>query len=427
MWAARGHHVEVFSYLADKGADLSIRDGLNHDFWDISASNYQENYSRSSKIQAMARRYPQYDAGVAVLTNEAKAFAKLLAKEYRGRSSRCGVAYTHAEVEVRATYRGMQCRFAVFAGGFDLWIQNFRIEDMIISLNIEGRDNETLPQEMHGMLGLDGIFSEHFPVYHFPSMDSKAAAIKFFAAPENIEDLKRLGVGRYEWMAMVPGQLRLRNQAADMEIVRTRVDSLANIFERHHKPAQPVLLPQRYSIRYSMSEDVQPQHRFGGALQKKIKCPQCGEDFCQIASFDAGDERLAGIKWKRKRIVAALCPVCSLYDTSSLTCVSYAGKAPAVLFQSDQSGNGEPEQLLFGYVLLSPVGKRAGEFKSRMGGEPGWIQGDDTPVCPCCKEPMRFFVQFISEDGVVFGADEGTAYIFLCQPCLVVGVAIQAH
>jgi ankyrin repeat protein len=56
MWAARGHHVEVFSYLADKGADLSIRDGLNHDFWDISASNYQENYSRSSKIQAMARR-----------------------------------------------------------------------------------------------------------------------------------------------------------------------------------------------------------------------------------------------------------------------------------------------------------------------------------------------------------------------------------
>jgi len=211
-----------------------------------------------------------------------------------------------------------------------------------------------------------------------------------------------------------------------MEVVRTRLDALANIFERYHKPAKPPLLPQRYAIKYPRSRDVRPAHRFGGSLEKAIKCPQCGEDFCRVASFDARDETLVEVAWKRKSIVAALCPACSLFGVSSLTCVSYANQAPKVVQLVGDPNTGDAGELPARSIELSSIGPQKGDKKSRVGGAPEWIQGDETPDCPCCKEPMRFFAQFASDDRVTFGADMGTAYVLLCQPCVVVGVVIQA-
>src|SRR6185437_9543534 len=124
------------------------------------------------------RRFPQYEAGVAQMTAEAKLFAKSLAKEFKGKTRTLSVANTHSEFQVRTTYRDMQCEFMVFAGGFDLTIQNFRVEDMVISLNIEHRDNKLHPVERDGMLAIEGLFSEDFPIYHFPSTHSREAAEK---------------------------------------------------------------------------------------------------------------------------------------------------------------------------------------------------------------------------------------------------------
>ncbi|MEU1623022.1 hypothetical protein ABZ479_37720 [Streptomyces sp. NPDC005722] len=56
----------------------------------------------------------------------------------------------------------------------------------------------------------------------------------------------------------------------------------------------------------------------------------------------------------------------------------------------------------------------------RLGGEPGWIQGDETPHCPSCTATMTFTAQL--EEGTDhttsanFGGG-GRGYVFTCRPC----------
>ncbi|MEE1927366.1 hypothetical protein V1J52_04070 [Streptomyces sp. TRM 70351] len=56
----------------------------------------------------------------------------------------------------------------------------------------------------------------------------------------------------------------------------------------------------------------------------------------------------------------------------------------------------------------------------QWGGEPEWLQGEETPACPGCGEPMGFVAQL--EEGrdhttaANFGGG-GCAYAFVCGPC----------
>jgi len=86
---------------------------------------------------------------------------------------------------------------------------------------------------------------------------------------------------------------------------------------------------------------------------------------------------------------------------------------------------------------LTAVGVR-----TKLGGEPDWIQGDDTPDCPDCGRPMSFLAQIdsigaddsdnplagSSEDlsGYVF-ADGGMVYVFVCKRCLKSASFIQSY
>ena len=53
----------------------------------------------------------------------------------------------------------------------------------------------------------------------------------------------------------------------------------------------------------------------------------------------------------------------------------------------------------------------------QVGGEPEWIQGDETPECACGAR-MRFVVQLSPEGGggINFG-DAGEGYAFVCEHC----------
>ncbi|MGW5274572.1 hypothetical protein ACWEQP_18735 [Streptomyces sp. NPDC004044] len=57
----------------------------------------------------------------------------------------------------------------------------------------------------------------------------------------------------------------------------------------------------------------------------------------------------------------------------------------------------------------------------QLGGEPDWLQGDETPTCSTCTQPMILVAQF--EDGpdhstaMNFGGC-GTAFAFACGPCI---------
>ncbi|MHA6761535.1 hypothetical protein [Streptacidiphilus sp. PAMC 29251] len=69
-------------------------------------------------------------------------------------------------------------------------------------------------------------------------------------------------------------------------------------------------------------------------------------------------------------------------------------------------------------------GSRSGDdlrsVLGQLGGQPDWLQGDETPGCPRCTRPMDLVAQF--EEGpdhttaMNFGGP-GTAFAFTCEPC----------
>jgi hypothetical protein len=65
-------------------------------------------------------------------------------------------------------------------------------------------------------------------------------------------------------------------------------------------------------------------------------------------------------------------------------------------------------------------GRPADDVLGQLGGQPAWIQADETPSCPQCGKPMAFVVQL--EEGhdyrtaANFGG-AGCGYGFACQPC----------
>ncbi|MDQ1922899.1 ankyrin repeat domain-containing protein [Massilia pseudoviolaceinigra] len=425
MWAARFHHHEIVTLLAQKGASLSRRDGINHDAWDISARHYLENDSASGLVRDFIGGHAQYKVDQEKMAEAAKAFAKGLAKLFGGRTRAQGVAYTHAAYEVRATYRNMQCRFMVFDGGFDLWVQNFRAGDFMVSLNLEGRDNATHPSEYDGLDAFGEVFSESCPAY-IPSVSNEDSK-NFFRNEEIRKGLEKLKVGKFEWLIIGPGQLRFRNQTTDMEVVNERIESLANIFATTNRTPRPPVLTQQFAMKIGAAKaEIQP-HIFGGTTATPISCPNCDEIFGQIALFDAQSPEFSELRWKHEKIEVACCFSCALPETSSLTCISYASDVPVVLRYPEEGGMTESEKFLHRPLELVPIDPKKHQTISRVGGRANWIQADTTPVCPSCENTMHFLAQFVSTNRIMFGADMGIAYVFLCPSCDVVGTAIQSH
>ena len=63
-----------------------------------------------------------------------------------------------------------------------------------------------------------------------------------------------------------------------------------------------------------------------------------------------------------------------------------------------------------GFAWAAPeVGRR-----HQIGGEPTWLQGDATPMCPDCNQPMTFYGQLDSVGDDLVLADCGLVYVFVC-------------
>jgi hypothetical protein len=61
----------------------------------------------------------------------------------------------------------------------------------------------------------------------------------------------------------------------------------------------------------------------------------------------------------------------------------------------------------------------AGEVLGQWGGEPEWIQYDETPDCASCDSPMAFVAMLSEGHGTGAEANFGTgdAYAFACSGC----------
>jgi len=82
----------------------------------------------------------------------------------------------------------------------------------------------------------------------------------------------------------------------------------------------------------------------------------------------------------------------------------------------------EEARAAMGFQWAGPdIGQR-----HRLGGEPDWIQGDDTPACTCGK-PMTFYAQLDSVGDSVCLADCGMVYVFVCWDCFETKSVLQSY
>jgi hypothetical protein len=63
----------------------------------------------------------------------------------------------------------------------------------------------------------------------------------------------------------------------------------------------------------------------------------------------------------------------------------------------------------------------------KIGGQPDWIQGEDTPECPSCFKKMAFYGQLDCLGDKVPLGDCGRIYVFVCMDCYSTQSVLQSH
>lgn len=230
MWAAHNLQFGVMKLLNKLGADLSIRNPINYDAGDIAAKKHIENEKVSEAIQTLVADNPHYDAMQAEYAARAYALADKLKNLLGGRISRAIVFYSHNDWLLKTKFEGMRCEFYVFAGGFDLLIRGFPRKKFHAFFNLKGQDNLNAPEPEDKLL-ISEVFSPAYQAYSVRKPVQYEQAREFAANEKVHASIIGLHLGRYEWLIISGGQIRLRNQSEDLEFIILRLKHLFCIFE----------------------------------------------------------------------------------------------------------------------------------------------------------------------------------------------------
>jgi hypothetical protein len=65
-------------------------------------------------------------------------------------------------------------------------------------------------------------------------------------------------------------------------------------------------------------------------------------------------------------------------------------------------------------------------LQHQLGGEPDFVQGEESPTCRECKGPMSFYAQLDSINDEYMIADCGMIYVFYCFECATAEVIVQS-
>ena len=71
------------------------------------------------------------------------------------------------------------------------------------------------------------------------------------------------------------------------------------------------------------------------------------------------------------------------------------------------------------------AGDAAGK-RSKIGGEPDFLQEEESVVCPSCAQKMTFYAQIDSVGDEVCLADVGMIYVFVCFDCFTTKSVLQS-
>ena len=83
-----------------------------------------------------------------------------------------------------------------------------------------------------------------------------------------------------------------------------------------------------------------------------------------------------------------------------------------------------PESVVAKVLVEGGYGPPPGDG-NKLGGDPDWIQYDETPDCPECDEPMEFYGQLDHLGAVELLKDGGMIYVFLCRECYTTETVLQ--
>lgn len=171
-------------------------------------------------------------------------------------------------------------------------------------------------------------------------------------------------------------------------------------------------------------------HRWGGMPDARIACPHCTAWLAPVLKLDLRDPRLAIILPGVDSFEALLCPDCADWGPLFL---DHSQRPPAPIAEenaeddaSDDASDDPPEQLLPARDVRLEAATTRASARSRVGGAPSWLQGEDTPECPRCHDDMAFVLQLVSRADISFG-DEGRLYVFTCARCRVSATLVQSH
>ena len=83
-----------------------------------------------------------------------------------------------------------------------------------------------------------------------------------------------------------------------------------------------------------------------------------------------------------------------------------------------------PESAVAKVLIEGGYGWQPGD-ENKLGGDPDWIQYDETPDCPECGEPMEFYGQLDHLGAIEALNGGGMIYVFLCRECYATESVLQ--
>lgn len=163
-------------------------------------------------------------------------------------------------------------------------------------------------------------------------------------------------------------------------------------------------------------------------------CPLCSNPLFSLFKVNANATSIFNFKkYKPNKLNISTCIYCTCYN-SIYTDIEFSGNTFWSKFNtsldSQYISETTEEDFTNDYSIDSNA-KHAtyasNQFLNmrltKLGGMPAWIQSAEYPICPKCKNKMKFIGQISMEDFEEYG--EGIYYIFLCEDCHIASTTYQ--
>lgn len=417
MGAAKGGNLPIVQRLVGLGADIHARDRK-------SGRNVMD-HARDGKSKAVIEYLR--DHGVAAEREAGRALARALAREFGG-----NVQEHAGGRSVITTAFLLDTRIAGWKSQFDIGAEGFVVElyglpYRAAELRQTGRGKVTIKPRQAATARAAGGKIEVRTLGKMPQ------SVANMLLQGHVKRLCRLGLAGKERLELGDSSARLIGIGSDPAAAITRLKELAAFLrEVCGAPTRKRRLFDREwlikPMRKAATDSSASRHCWGGDVNPSLSCPHCGHALSRIAAIDLGDAALPRSPLGKRQVPVFWCFACAYWEP---TFFDLSGASPRTLGKkrktSKISAALELTELEPRTLALVPAlaGKKVGR-KSKLGGDPAWVQNDESPECPKCRKEMAFFLQIASDSQVTF-ADMGLLYAFVCPECRVTASLVQSH